>query len=234
MMTRHRFQSRDYEKPAARLSSRSIGTAEGAVTEFIKDRSDLWNLSPEDAETIEVVSLSQPRAAARETPSRRPKRKSRAATGDLDLENLKTVNMIQRVEGKEVFNSDVTAAVDADNRVLSVAGQFFSGAGRAASRSRARGATVTPTSSSAEEAIARAAFDLTNFPYEVSEFEQTTSPADSGPYRFYEYKPKAGSDRPPFTRPVRIKDVMFPLSAGEFTPAYYIELWIKGFPPTAM
>ena len=104
-------------------------------------------------------------------------------------------------------------------------------------RSRARGATPAgaaaagSAATSAEEAIARAAFDLTNFPYEASEFESATSPSpDSGAYRFYEYKPKAGSGRPPFTRPIRVKDVMFPLSAGEFTPAYYMEVWIKGFP----
>lgn len=218
-------------QPATRLSRRSVGSPEGAVTEFIKDRSDLWNLSPEDAETIEVVSLSQPRAETRaETRVRGGKGRARSAKPTFDLENLKTVNMIQRVEGKEVFNSDVTAAVNADNQVLSVSGQFFPGAGRAATRSRARAAGVEPTSASAEEAIARAAFDLTNFPYEASEFERATDPPDSGPYRFYEYRPAEDSGRPPFTRPVRLKDVMFPLSAGQFTPAYYMELWVRGFP----
>src|SRR6266513_1884445 len=52
------------KEPAARLSTRSVESPESAVTQFIKDRSDLWNLSPEDAETIEVVSLSQPKAEA--------------------------------------------------------------------------------------------------------------------------------------------------------------------------
>lgn len=218
-------------QPATRLSRRSVGSPEGAVTEFIKDRSDLWNLSPEDAETIEVVSLSQPRVEARaESPVRRGKARARSTKSTLDLGNLKTVNMIQRVEGKEVFNSDVTAAVNADNQVLSVAGQFFPGAGRAATRSRARAAAVDATSTSTEEAIARAAFDLTNFPYEASEFERATDPPDSGPYRFYEHRPAAGSGSPPFSRPVRVKDVMFPLSAGQFTPAYYMELWVIGFP----
>ena len=225
-------------KPEARLSRRSAGSAEGAVTEFIRSRSDLWNLSDTDAETVEVVSLSQPRAEGRSgTGTRGGKSAKKTAKATLNLENLKTVNMIQRVEGKEVFNSEVTAAVNADNQVISVAGQFFSGAGRADTRSRARGAApgaaaaAASTATSAEEAIARAAFDLTNFPYEASEFESATGPSpDSGAYRFYEYKPKAGSGHPPFTRPIRVKDVMFPLSAGEFTPAYYMELWIKGFP----
>lgn len=218
-------------QPAKRLSRRSVGSAEGAVTEFIRDRSDLWNLSAADAETIEVVSLSQPKTAARtETRVRRGKARARSAKPSLDLENFKTVNMIQRVEGKEVFNSEVTAAVNADNQVLSVAGQFFPGAGKTATRSRARSTAVEATSSSAEEAIARAALDLTNFPYEASEFQRATDLPDSGPYRFYEYRPAQSSDRPPFTRPVRLKGVMFPLSAGEFAPAYYMEVWVRGFP----
>lgn len=216
-------------QPARRLSRRSVGSPEGAVTDFIRGRSDLWDLSPEDAETIEVISLSQPRAEPRAV-SRAPrgKARARAAKPSMDLENLRTVNLLQRVEGKEVFNSDVTAAVNAANQVLSVSGQFFPGAGRSARRSRAAGVATTATS--AEEAIAKAAFDLTNLPYEASEFKRATDPPDSGPYRFYEYRPAESSSRSPFTRPVRLKDVMFPLSGGQFTPAYYMELWIKGFP----
>lgn len=216
-------------RPAARLSSRSVGSPEGAVTQFIKERRDLWNLSPEDAETIEVVSLSKPKAEAQtQTRGRRAKTTARSAKPTFELGNLSTVNMVQRVEGKEVFNSDVTAALNADNEVLSVAGQFFPGASKAATSSRAAGAEATPTSE--EEAIARAAFDLTNSPYEASDFVRATEPPDSGSYRFYENQTDGDDFRPPFTRLVRLKDVMFPLSAGQFTPAYYLEIWIKGFP----
>src|SRR5690349_10451625 len=216
-------------QPTTQLSSRSVASPEGAVMDFIKERSDLWNLTPADTETIETLSLSRPRARARTEARTTRGPRARGAAPELDLENLKTVNMIQRVEGKEVFNSDVTAAVNADNQALSIAGQFFPGAGKPATRTRA--ATMAQTSTtSAEEAIARAAFDLTNLPYEASEFERSNETADSGPYRFYDYKPKQNSDRPTFSRPVRVKDVMFPLGAGQFTPAYYLELWIKGFP----
>lgn len=217
-------------RAASRLSKRSVGTPEGAVTEFIRNRSDLWNLSAADAETIEVVSLSEPRSEAKAVTRTRGAKGKRAAKAVADIGNLKTVNMIQRVEGKEVFNSDVTAAVNSANQVLAVAGQFFQGAGKSATRSRARAAVAETPAASAEEAIARAAFDLTNFPYEASEFVPTTDPPDSGPYRFYEYTAAKKSDRPPFTNAVRLKDVMFPLSAGEFVPAFYMELWIKGFP----
>jgi hypothetical protein len=185
-------------QPATRLSRSRGGSPTDAVTQFVQDRGDLWNLTPQDAATVEVVSVSQ--------------------------KGLNTVKLIQRVEGKEVFNSDVSAAVSANNEVISLAGQLFPGA--AAMRSRARAAATT----SAEEAVAKAASDLTSVDYEAADFAPTVTPPHSDPYRFYEFTPKADDPRPRFERPVRVKDVMFPLGEGEFVPGYYMEIWIKDFP----
>ena len=33
-----------------------------------------------------------------------------------------------------------------------------------------------------------------------------------------------------FERPVRVKDVLFPMGEGHFVPAYFIELWIRDYP----
>jgi extracellular elastinolytic metalloproteinase len=185
-------------EPAARLSTSPADSPENAVAQFIQDQGDLWNLAPEDAATVEVVSVSR--------------------------KGLNTVNLIQRVEGKEVFNSDVTAAVSPDNEVISVAGQLFPGT--AAASPEARAATAT----SEEEAIAKAAFDLTNITYEAADFSPAEAPPDSDPYRFYQFTPKDEDPRPTFERPVRVKEVMFPLGEGQFVPGHYIELWIESFP----
>jgi extracellular elastinolytic metalloproteinase len=187
-------------EPTARLSS-PADSPEDATVQFIRDQGDLWNLTPEDAATVEVVSVSR--------------------------RGLPTVNLIQRVEGKEVFNSDVTAAVSPNNEVISVSGQLFPGA--AAASQRAMAATAT----SEEEAIARAAFDLTSVAYEAADFSPTETPEESGEYRFYQFTPQEEEEddpRPTFERPVRVKDVMFPLGEGQFAPAYYMELWIEGLP----
>lgn len=214
------------EQPATRLSRRAAGTPESAVVQFLQQRGDLWNLSTDDAATIEVVSVSQPRGATSDDAARAGKRRGVAAResapDDFNPGNLRTVNLIQRMDGKEVFNSDVTAAVDPGNQVISVAGQFFSGASQIATGAREAAPVVTPD----EEAIARAAFDLTSFAYPASGFSPVANAGDTGPYRLYEYK----GDGPPFERPVRLKDVMFPLGEGEFVAAYYMELWITGFP----
>ena len=185
-------------EPAARLSTSPADSPEDAVTQFIQDRGDLWNLALEDAATVEVVSVSR--------------------------KGLNTVNLIQRVEGKEVFNSDVTAAVSPDNEVISVAGQLFPGTAAASPEAR------TATATSEEEAIAKAAFDLTNITYETADFSPAEAPPDSDPYRFYQFTPNEEDPRPTFERPVRVKDVVFPLGEGQFVPGYYIELWIEGFP----
>jgi extracellular elastinolytic metalloproteinase len=187
------------QEPGARLSTAPADSPEDAVTQFIQNRGDLWNLTPEDASTVDVTSVSR--------------------------RGLNTVNMIQRVEGKEVFNSDVTAAVSANNEVISVSGQLFPGA--AAASQRARAATTT----SEEEAIAKAAFDLSDVAYEATDFSPAEAAAESEPYRFYQFTSQDEEDpRPFFERSVRLKDVMFPLGAGQFVPAYYIELWIEGLP----
>ncbi|MET0625330.1 MAG: M36 family metallopeptidase [Pyrinomonadaceae bacterium] len=221
---------------SATLSTRgaaaAASTPEGAVTQFIEQRGDLWNLTPEDAATIEVVSVSQPRSAAPQSRGSRRGAQPRSGGGsDFNIGNLKTVNLVQRVEGTEVFNSGVTAAVNTNNEVISVSGQFFPGAG--SEPTRARGATRRAEAglTAEEEAIARAAFDLTGFIYEAKDFANVPAPPESGPYRFYEFKAVEGDERPQFERPVRLKDVMFPLGAGKFVPGYYMELWVKNVPP---
>src|SRR3954452_12032450 len=185
--------------PSARLSTRSKGSVEEAVERFIAERADLWGLSPQDAAGIQIASVSGSR--------------------------LRTAHLLQRVDGVEVFNSDVTAAITPDNEVVSLAGQFFPGAATAGRAGRA-------AATAAEEAIALAAFDLTGREYDPSSFAVADDgePGTSGGYRTYRFEGPVADSRPPFDRPVRVKDVLFPLGQGQFVPAFYLELWIRTFP----
>ena len=215
------------QEPARRLSAESRSSPEVAAREFVRERADLWQLSDPDVDTVEVVSMS--------------------------TQGLTTVRMLQKVDGVEVFQSDVTAAIAADNRVVSVAGQLFRAAGTKSTRGAARGVTersaavASRGNISAEEAIAKAASDLTGRSYKPSDFKPGPAPRESGPYRFYACKwkvpatgkkapkrPAKGKQRdvepPPFERPVRVKDVLFPMGEGQFVPGYFIELWIRGYP----
>jgi extracellular elastinolytic metalloproteinase len=187
--------------PATRLSAEAGGSAEDAVGRFVAEHADLWGLSPQDAAGVEVASVSGSR--------------------------LRTAHLVQRAGGVEVFNSDVTAAITPANEVVSVAGQFFPGVAAAAGRSgRAAASTV-------EQAIAVAARDLTGVAFDAASFVVEDEPAGSaqaGAYRSYRFDGGDGGSRPEFDRPVRVKDVLFPLGAEQFVPAYYLELWIRTFP----
>ena len=182
-------------QPEGRLSARSAESPEQAALAFIADRADLWGLSGDDLATVEVVSVSR--------------------------RGLPAVRLVQKVAGVEVFQSEMTAAVDSDNQVVSLAGQFFGEVAGAPAQAERRG-----QGASVEEAIVRAATDLTGSDYGAS---AVLSKGDAeGGYGLYEVT--APDSVPAFERAVRVKDVLFPLGVGQFAAGYFIELWLKGYP----
>lgn len=215
-------------RPEGRLS-RAAATPETAARAFLAEHADLWQLSDRDLGTVEVVSVS--------------------------TKGLPSVRMIQKVDGVEVFQSDMTAAVTPDNQLVSVSGQLFRDAGAEPMRAAARAASARSTGTEAvpdgnlstEAAIAKAAFDLTGYPYKPTDFKAAKAREGSAPYRFFDCKwtarparkpaakkPRGGKPKAPsaplFERPTRVKDVLFPMGEGHFVPGYFIELWIKGYP----
>jgi hypothetical protein len=185
-------------QPSGRLAAPGPSDPGDAVRQFIQDRRAVWNLAEEDAAAVEVRSVSR--------------------------SGLKTAQLYQSVDGVEVFDSDVTVALDEGNGVISMSGQLFPGAGVAARERRAAQAR-TP-----EDAIARAAFDLTRVVYQSADFALAATQPDDIPYRSYEFTADENDRRPKFERPIRVKDVMFPLGNQQFASGHYLELWIDGFP----
>ena len=74
------------------------------------------------------------------------------------------MQLVQRVDGVEVFNSDVTAAVSPANEVISVAGQFFPGAASAQESRRGQ------RDQSPRRRSRVAALDLTGHDYAAADF----------------------------------------------------------------
>jgi extracellular elastinolytic metalloproteinase len=68
-------------EPTTRLTESAAASPEDAVTDFIDEHRDLWRLSEADASGIDVVSVSR--------------------------RGLPTVQLVQRTDGVEVFNSEV-------------------------------------------------------------------------------------------------------------------------------
>lgn len=224
---------------AGRLSARAAASPEAAAQQFVTDNADLWQLDARDVGTVDVVSST--------------------------TQGLPTVRMIQKVGDVEVFQSDMTAALGADHSIVSVTGQLFHGAADAPERAAARARTAVRAGTAelgAEAAIAKAAFDLTGYPYQAGDFKpaRTAARRQTAPYTFYDSKWKATDtgkaapakkaatkrskakgkkaattkpakpEPPGFSRPVRVKNVLFPLGEGQFVPGYYIELWITNYP----
>ncbi|MEO8427812.1 MAG: M36 family metallopeptidase [Verrucomicrobiota bacterium] len=188
-------------KTAGKSISARAESPEAAVQQFVRSRADLWNLSDADTNTLELHSVSR--------------------------QGLPTVNLIQRIDGVDVFQGELKAAVDANNNVLSVTGQAFAGAGTSASRRglKSRAGHLRP-----EAAIAKAASDLTGVEYSAKDFKAVDQRTESDPYQHFEFKAAKADKRHGFERPVRLKDVMFPLGEEQFVPGYYIELWVNDYP----
>jgi Zn-dependent metalloprotease len=129
-------------RTAGKSISARAESPEAAVQQFVRSRADLWNLSDVDTNTVEVQSVSR--------------------------QGLPTVQLIQRIDGVEVFQGELKAAVDDNNNVLSVTGQVFAGAGASASRQgqKSRAGHLSP-----EAAIAKAASDLTGADYSAKDFK---------------------------------------------------------------
>jgi extracellular elastinolytic metalloproteinase len=195
-----------FDAPDARFSMRTAGPppdAASAAKGFFDERRDLWGLSEADAAAIEVSAVSE--------------------------KGLKTVNLLQRVDGVDVFNSDLNVGLDSDNRILSVAGQPFAGlTDWMSQRGRGAGPELIPV----QEAIAKAARDLTGFQFDPSEFPPSTARESESGYHFHDcVLEKKEDDRPDCERPVRVKKVIFPLGEGRFALGYYLELWLADHPP---
>jgi hypothetical protein len=180
---------------------RGVEEQEAAVQQFVRSRSDLWNLSDADTRTLEVHSVSR--------------------------QGLPMVHLVQRIDGVEVFQGELKAAVDANNNVLSVTGQAFAGAGVSMSR---RGLKSRAGHLSPEAAIAKAASDLTGVEYSAKDFKAVDQRTEGDPYQHFDFKAAKADKRAGFERLVRLKEVMFPLGEGQFVPGYYIELWVNDYP----
>jgi extracellular elastinolytic metalloproteinase len=174
---------------------------EATVQGFISERANLWNLTGSDLGTLEIQPVSQ--------------------------RGLPIVKVKQKISGVEVFQGELTAAVNSENQVVSVSGQVFAGAGTNDSRSglEARAGFLSP-----EEALAKAASDLTGAQYVAGEIAALESTNDDGPYRHFALNLAEGDPRPGFERPGRLKEVMFPLGEARFAPGYYLELWMHDYP----
>ncbi len=148
-------------------------SAEDAASAFVREHADLWQLSPADASTVDIMGVSE--------------------------RGLKTVRLAQHVDGIEVFGSDIKVSLTGMNEVVSVAGLLFPKVGSIENR---RGATEGRTDS-CTKCIAAAVKDLTQQACTAENFRALGQRELVGSYETYEaVETQLALDRPIRTKRV--------------------------------
>ncbi len=182
------------QKTGVKLDLPAIDSPEEDSILVIKKLKDLWELTETDIENSAVKSVSR--------------------------KGLNVTRLIQRINGIDVFCSEISIAFNKERQVVSIAGQFFSGTDSFS------GLNPDESDIFTEKAIVKSIFDLTNISLNEFDFHYVKT---DGQYRFYEFEPLSKEKSLQFQRLIRVKDVIFPLGGDVFIPGYYIELWVDKF-----
>jgi extracellular elastinolytic metalloproteinase len=129
----------------------------------------------------------------------------------------------QYIGGMPVFDAELAVTMSKQNEVVATAGRTYPGTSAAA---KARESFVLP----AEQAISIALADLTSHVTLAGDFTLVNDKAE-GNYQLYQFGPdRELRNHRLLSELVRTKRYLYPLGAGEFEPAFYLELWVAGEP----
>lgn len=133
------------------------------------------------------------------------------------------VKFDQYIDGVQLFDTEMAVALTTTNAVAAASGRMY-GHVEAASGSASR--FTLPHG----DAISIAVKDLTGRIVSATDFVKLTDDAGGG-YAKYAFTPDlAATDSRFLAADTRVKPVLFPLAAGRFQPAYYIEVLTEGNP----
>ncbi len=181
-----------------RLSGRGARDAETAARNFLATNADVYGVTARDLSTLEKVFVTSPEGGAT------------------------IVRLQQKVGGIPVFRSDFSVVMTAgENAVVGTTGTIFP--------SVAAGAGSKALSLSPIDAVARASKDLAPSRTFIAGDYETAGTDDSG-YTMLRYRPDSSAIvvNPMYGEGLRVRQVIFPIDAGEAIPAYYVELNLTG------
>ncbi len=133
------------------------------------------------------------------------------------------VKFDQYVGGLPVFGEEFAVAMTKTNEVVATSGRLFPNVEAGAST---HGKLTLP----AGDAIVRALADLTNRQTAIGDYEIVNPNAEGG-YKVYAFTPDRTAGAQTFlSEDIRVREVAYPMAAGRFIAAYYLELWVRGEP----
>ena len=126
----------------------------------------------------------------------------------------------QKVDGVPVWNAEIAVCMTRDHAVVGTSGVIYPNAAVADSKVR---------SLSMNDAMAKSASDLSARVFNAADFE--AGQLDDAGYTLFSFGPdrSAGEDGF-FSHGLRVERVIFPISANEAVPAYYVEVHVAGVP----
>ena len=182
-------------------------------------------------ERLSAKGASEPVASARQFLAAN---KSAYGLSDVDLDTLHViyvsepeagatiVRFEQRAAGIPVFGAELAVVMSpVDHAIAGTAGVIYPAA--------EAGASAKASAVSMEEAVARAASDVSNGTFAGRDFG--SKGLDDAGYTLLQFGPdRAAGDNRTFGEGLRARQVLFPIAAGETIPAYYVEVSIAGNP----
>ncbi len=187
--------------PGERLSAKGSTNAVTAARAFLEANRDLYALASSEIASLDLIYASEPR---------------RGQPG------AAIVRFAQNVDGVPVFNAEIAVVMSPrDHAVVGTSGVVYPDAGA--------GVAAKTASLSMKDALARGASDLTSHVFAAADFTETE--LDEAGYMRFDYGPdRATTNAPVFGEGLRARQVIFPISAGETIPAYYVEMVVQGEP----
>lgn len=236
-------------KRGAPIARASVSDAEAAALTKLSATVPALHVSRDDVSQFPVMVLSyepgaylgvssSKKTADAETSARTFLRTNKALYGmsDADLATLRTryvtspeggatiVKFDQYVDDLPLFDTEFAVTMTKTNDVVATSGRVYAQVGAGAD-------AHTRFTLPANDAIVRAVADLTGRAVAVSDFAVAKADAGGG-YSTFGYLPDGATDPSQkfLGEDVRVRRVLYPLAAGRFVAAYYLELWIQGEP----
>ena len=133
------------------------------------------------------------------------------------------VKFDQYIGGIQLFDTEIAVALTKENEIAGVSGRMY---GNVEAANGAASRFTLP----AGDAISIAVKDLTGRIVSATDFVKLTDDAGGGYAKFAFTPDRTATDSKFLSDDVRVKPVLYPLAAGQFVPAYYIEVLTEGNP----
>lgn len=225
-----------------------ISAPEVAAEASLSKRVPALQVSRDEVTQLPVMVLSYSPGTFLSTPASKsngsPEAEARAffksnkalwAMSDADLSTLRAryvtspeggatiVKFDQFIGGIQLFDTEIAVSMTKEREITGVSGRMYG-------RTETANAVASRFHIPQADAIVSAVKDLTGRIVSPGDFVRQPEALEGGYVKFSFTPDRSAGDHPFLSADTRVKQVLFPLAAGNFVPAYYIEVLTEGTP----